>query len=864
MQRARRAMVAAVSVSVALLGSGIAAAHADTTSVLYVDDSATSCTDTGTGIQAAPFCTIQAAANAAVAGDTVDIQAGSYTGAVDVMSQGTAAEPILFQAVGGGVVISDTSGQTGPSLNISGASYVTFEGNEGSGNSQMLAFSTALVNGSSHITLDGVRSKRYAKAIEVTGTSSSVTVSRSYTSEVVVDPGSSADVVTTNDILGIATLPGISVTGASNTEITSNTLVSGWNDDNVIGVSGSTGTSIENNVVQDNNVTDSSFPATGPEAGIAVDSDSAPSTTLDYNVVYIAPAQTPSAFVVSPYSWAGSGYSSASALYQATGQGQHDLNGDPGISALLVPTSSPVPQLNSANASAPGMLSTDIYGHPCEADGVVAVTGVGSPDYCARGAAQPQLTTTVLATASAVTALSVSLNSSIDQTVSENQSSTQYPVTLAAAPLVSYTITWGDGQTQTVAGTSIVLGGTNATHTYTKPGKYTITDAANLTSGGTSAVTTTSFTTAGSAFVPITPIRVMDTRSGLGGWDGPLSGGICYVLGVGGVGSIPSDATAIAANLTVTDTSGNGYFFLGSQGGSNSVLNYRSGQTVENSILAQLTINGGLSICERSAGADAILDVTGYFTEGTGSGYQAVTPNRLLDTRDGIGASKSKVAAHAAVPVTVAGRDSIPDDATAVAVHVTVTDTTGNGWIAAEPDGASGTPTTSTLNYLKGQTIANTVIVPVAADGKIELYNGGGTTSVDLIADVSGYFSAAAPDAFVPIAATRVWDSRTQGEKLQANGTQTYSVLAVYDAPASASVVTNITLTDETVNGFVTAYPEGISRPSTSNLNYFAQQNIGGLSILNTTGPDDKIDVYNHSTGSTDIILDVSGYFANS
>ena len=50
-------------------------------------------------------------------------------------------------------------------------------------------------------------------------------------------------------------------------------------------------------------------------------------------------------------------------------------------------------------------------------------------------------------------------------------------------------------------------------------------------------------------------------------------------------------------------------------------------------------------------------------------------------------------------------------------------------------------PTVSNLNFTAGQTVANLVIVPVGADGKIRLYNGSPGT-VQLIADIAGYYRA--------------------------------------------------------------------------------------------------------------------------
>jgi hypothetical protein len=180
----------------------------------------------------------------------------------------------------------------------------------------------------------------------------------------------------------------------------------------------------------------------------------------------------------------------------------------------------------------------------------------------------------------------------------------------------------------------------------------------------------------------------------------------------------------------------------------------------------------------------------------------------------------------------------------AVAVHVTVVDTTGNGWIAAEPDGA-GTPGTSILNYRAGQTVSNTVIVPVAQDGKIELYNGGGSTPVDLLADVSGYFSATAPDGYYPVTPYRAWDTRSDGKQLTAGGIEAYSL-----SPSSAGI------------GIFTI-PAGTSQPAVSNLNYVKGQTLAGLALLPTTGSGQNIEVYNNSTGTTDLIADVFGYFAN-
>jgi hypothetical protein len=840
MRSTRRAATAAVSVSLAL--TGITAAHADASSVLYVSDTSASCTDSGTGTETAPYCTIQAAANAAVAGDTVTIEPGTYAGQVDIKSVGTAAAPIVFTTGLGIVSITDGTGQTGPSLSFDGASYVSFEG-------AMFnrAFATAgiSVNGSTHITLDGMRARPTAYGVHITGTSSNVTLTRTLATDVLIDSGSSGDVVSTDFIVGAGTYGGISVTGASNTEIVSNNIYYAPVGVSAIDVSGSTGTSIENNIV-----TDQSSTNTAPT--VLVDSASAASTTSDYNVVYPGGAQQ-------AYSWAGNTYSTADALDAATGQGAHDRNTNPEVT--LYGTNAPsVPQYNSANGSAPGMLATDFFGDACTGDPIVAVTGAGTPAYCDRGAVQEKNTPTVVATATAQSARSVSLSSNMAQATTFGIYS--YGSATVAKPDVTYTINWGDGQSQTVPASTTNYA-TITPHTYAKPGTYSITDTANLTVGGTTSATTSTATNA-SSFTPIAPTRIMDSRTGTGGLQGHLYNGNCWHLQVGGVDGIPSGATAVAVNLTATNTVGNGLFVLGSGNASN--LNYNAGQTVANSAIVPVT-NGLLALCvngNTGTSADAIIDVTGYFSQTAGDGYQPSVPDRILDTRAGTGAAKAKVGAKSSLSLPITGVDSIPADATAVAVHVTETNATGGGFIAAEPDG-SGVPSTSSLNYSPGQTVSNTVIVPIAADGEIKLYNGALSGSVDLIADVSGYFSASAPQAFVPVTPYRAVDTRTTNNKIASFSTGLFELApAASQIPADATMAANLTATDETAGGSLIAYSPKYATPNTSALNFGKGQNIAGFGLFETMPGDDSIYVYDNSPGSTDLVIDVFGYFTAS
>jgi hypothetical protein len=536
---------------------------------------------------------------AAAAGDTVDIEAGTYKGDVDVTSTGTAAAPIVFQSVGQ-VALDPGAGQSQPVLSFDGASYVTFEGgvNAATDSENTLVQST-VVSGSSHITLDELK----VQTIEVAGTSSGVTVSRDWVGDggVTLDAGGSGDIVSTNWSEGGY----ISATDVTNTAVTSNTVEVIGTAPQGIAVSGaSTGVTVENNIVA------YPSPTSGNEPEISVDAAAAAGTTADYNVVW--PYAEGGTGLDMPYSWAGASYADAAALYAATGQGKHDLTANPWLNPPPFGDVSTAPQDNSANGAAPGMLDTDMYGDPCTGDPIVAVSGAGTPAYCARGAVQPVYTTTVSAYATPVTALSAGLSSALSESFSDGTAQ-EYGVHIDTPPTVSYTVDWGDGTTGTYPGSTTETT-TADTHAYAKVGTYTITDTVNLTNGST-ASTTTSFTTAGSDYTPYGPSRILDTRKGIGAAKAPVKTGDDIEVKVAGVGSIPSDVTAVALNLTATDTTANGYLDATPGGGRVSTLNYLKGQTVAN--LALLGTNDSFQDVDaynNSTGyTDLIIDELGYF-----------------------------------------------------------------------------------------------------------------------------------------------------------------------------------------------------------------------------------------------------------
>lgn len=122
------------------------------------------------------------------------------------------------------------------------------------------------------------------------------------------------------------------------------------------------------------------------------------------------------------------------------------------------------------------------------------------------------------------------------------------------------------------------------------------------------------------SFYTVTPCRIVDTRNSDGPFGGPAFAPLSTrTFAIPGSCGIPVDATAIAANLTVTNATGAGHFVVypaGTPQPSTSTLNFAPGQTRANNAVLTLGVSGQITVfCTLPFGgtADLVLDVAGYF-----------------------------------------------------------------------------------------------------------------------------------------------------------------------------------------------------------------------------------------------------------
>jgi hypothetical protein len=810
--RTRRVAAVAALITVAASLVATTTARAAAVATLYVDNTSAACSDTGSGSQTAPFCTIQAAANVVNPGQTVRIGEGVYNNEVDITRSGTAEAPITFA----GLPFSRSTyswptriGFNGSTpigthdIAVTGASYINIDSIE----TARPASSSIAITDSSHVSItnsdiDGAYPTALP-AIEIAGASSNDTLRGNYIVAVgagVQIDSTVLDTVVASNKLG-ATANEVVVSGASGTDVVGNTGMGSCGPE--VDIQGAAAaTVIENNILMG----DSGCPDGSSNVGISVAAAARASTHSDYNDLGgMSPGSSGS------YVWAGTTYAAgqAAAFRAQTGQGAHD------DFAAYDNNNENQPFIDSADSAAPGETWNDPNNLPVD-DPLVPNTGAGSRTYYDRGATEFQDSiTSVKVTASPG---SVALGATVTAAVSAQDAWSQISG-------YTYSVDFGDGTV--ITGTSPTV-----SHTYPSSGTYHVTGNASKGSAFRADMT-------GSTIVV-----------GSGAFSTPGLTATAY-----GALSFDMDATKVSEPWTVAQ-----YRF---DYGDSTTAEVNSTGAISHTYSRPGTYV--VSVTLSDGGSNSAIAKMSVTTLGTD--YVAYGPVRVLDTRKGIGTSgsTSAVAAGATLKLRIGGAAGMPVHVGAVALNLTVTGPKAGGYLTAYPSGTPR-PSTSSLNFSAGQTVADLAVVPVGPDGTIELYNGSGGTAA-LIADVSGYFTAAAAQEYRGTTPDRMLDTRdgTGGYPYSTVRQGTPVRLKVADVgaiPANVTAVAlNLTVAGPASGGYVSAYPDGQSQPTVSNLNFGSGHTVANAAIV-PVGQDGYIDL-SIAGGPARLIADVYGYFSS-
>ena len=217
---------------------------------------------------------------------------------------------------------------------------------------------------------------------------------------------------------------------------------------------------------------------------------------------------------------------------------------------------------------------------------------------------------------------------------------------------------------------------------------------------------------------------------------------------------VPTGATAVVLNYTVTNTHNGGYFSIlppssqpaSGEPATSNVNVTASGATVANQVMLPIGTDKRVTLFT-TAGGDVILDIFGFVT-GTaapittrGLFVPLNSPYRMLDTRSSSNNPLGpgyRLWQGWTVEVPVAGRGGVPTTGVgAIVGNTTYVDAHGWGWLADYPAGTPF-PGTSTVNsYYGGQTVPNHTLTPISARG-VAIY--AGDAGGHALLDVSGYY----------------------------------------------------------------------------------------------------------------------------
>ncbi|WP_083975037.1 right-handed parallel beta-helix repeat-containing protein [Kitasatospora mediocidica] len=700
-------------------------------------------------------------------GQTVHVAAGTYPEQVNITHSGTAAAPITFTGKGveysNATFVGSSPGSKAPTayaFSLSGVQHVRikdFWTNGSSGN--------VLVDGSSDIALSGdqVQGWYQAPAIHVTGSSSAVTIAQNRSlggtgSFGQVDPGAQGVVIATNVIRNGLSLDGraaLTVNGAPGTVVVNNTMSGGCSD--ALDVTGAaTGTVIENNVIStgdaDNHMNKLCDTAAN-FVGLKVDQAATAGTKVAYNV-YDDKDGSPA------YNWAGTKYNTVADYATASGQGSHDIIGNSELRWTEEPSQPASPLVDSADENAPGMTAGDETGNQPVDDPYTPNTGTGK-GIRDRGAYELQNFGTYYNPLGPVRLLDTRNGTGVTVGAVAPGATVELPVTgIAGVPATGVTaVTMNVTVTDpTQAGFLTVYphgdelpvaSNLNWTSGETIPNLVTVQVKDGKVSFHNSSAGTVNlvadlfgyYSTSGSSYKSTAPVRLLDTRNGLGA----LQQGNQIDLQVAGVDGVPaSGVSAVTLNVTVTGPTDYGYLTAyphGTNRPTASNLNWAPGQTIPNLVTVPV-VDGKVSLYAGGGigSVHVVADLAGYFVNGGGT-YHAQAPQRVADTRTGYVAGGS---GEWVAPQQIGPGQTLDlcvtcglENSTAVTLNVTVTDTAAPGFLTVYPQGTNR-PVASNLNWVAGETIPNQVVVQPNSNGEVSIYNGG-WSPIDLVVDESGY-----------------------------------------------------------------------------------------------------------------------------
>jgi hypothetical protein len=192
---------------------------------------------------------------------------------------------------------------------------------------------------------------------------------------------------------------------------------------------------------------------------------------------------------------------------------------------------------------------------------------------------------------------------------------------------------------------------------------------------------------------------------------------------------------------------------------------------------------------------------------------------------------------------------------------------TGSGTVTSSPAGID-CGIDCAEDYVEGTAVTLTPAPAIGSDfvGWSGACTGAGScvVTMDAAKAVTATFGAGTGTAFYTVTPCRVVDTRSaDGPALAAGTTRTFALTGpICGVPVTArSVAVNVTATNESEKGNLSLYPTGGAAPTSSTINFTPHLTRANNAVIGL-GTGGQVSVKcNMPGGSTDFVLDVTGYF---
>ncbi|WP_228518143.1 beta strand repeat-containing protein [Curtobacterium sp. VKM Ac-1376] len=293
------------------------------------------------------------------------------------------------------------------------------------------------------------------------------------------------------------------------------------------------------------------------------------------------------------------------------------------------------------------------------------------------------------------------------------------------------------------------------------------------------------------------------------------------------------------------------------------------GGNTSNTGLLAVANDGTIQVMTETAQSTVIIDVTGYYTSTkngvSAGGFVAMSPARVLDSRDGTGAAVGQIPAGSQRTIQATGSNGIPAGAAAVAVNIIVINREAKaGYVRPTPTG--DTRSTGVLNYnsTEGLSTAMNAQVALSADGKLSIDTAADGGKIDLVVDIQGYFLQSNPGGGFTPQSGRLVDTRTT-TSIASGASFTVQVGGQFDAPTvegglSAAAVTFTAVNNSGADSYAKMWADGAAEPESSAISSDTTSIVSNT-VVAPVGANGKIRIKNMGKGAMDYVVDLQGTY---